>query len=53
MLLDPQARGRSYLRGTFVEEMVNGHVKGNRNYTLELHKVLTMELIQRQFLDRN
>jgi asparagine synthase (glutamine-hydrolysing) len=53
MLLDSQVRSRSYLRGGVVERMVNGHTKGNRNYTLALHKLLTTELIHRQFLDCN
>ena len=31
--------------------MVGGHLKGDRNYTNEIHKVLTLELLYRLFLD--
>jgi hypothetical protein len=34
-----------------VETIVRGHLKGDRNYTNELHKVLTLELFHRQLLD--
>jgi hypothetical protein len=30
---------------------VKGHLKGERNYTTEIHKVLTLELVHRLFLD--
>ncbi len=53
MLLDSRARCRSYLSGNILEKIVNSHIKGNRNYTLELHKLLTVELIHRQFLEQN
>jgi len=53
VLLDSRARNRPYLRGAFLEEMVKGHLRGNRNYTVEIHKVLSLELIQQQLLERN
>ena len=53
MLLDHAACSRSYLQRKTVEKMVNGHVKGNRNHTLELHKLLTTELIHRTLLNHN
>jgi asparagine synthase (glutamine-hydrolysing) len=53
VLLDPRTLDRSYLRGGAVAEMVNGHLKGKRNYTLEIHKLLTMELVQRELIERN
>jgi len=28
-----------------------GHLKGNRNYTTEIHRLLSMELLHRLFLD--
>jgi hypothetical protein len=31
--------------------MVNGHLKGDRNYTTTIHKMLTLELLHRQFFD--
>ncbi len=33
--------------------MVQAHLRGNRNYTKEIHKALTPELIHRLFLDQN
>ena len=52
-LLDPRAAGRFYLRPGVLEAMVRGHTSGRRNYTLELHKALTVELIHRLFVDGN
>jgi asparagine synthase (glutamine-hydrolysing) len=51
MLLDPRTLSRPYLERRQLEAMVEGHLKGNRNYTAEIHKVLTLELIHRLFLD--
>ncbi len=51
MLLDSRAMSRSYIERKGLETVVRGHVKGDRNYTTELHKVLTLELIHRLFLD--
>jgi asparagine synthase (glutamine-hydrolysing) len=52
ILLDPRTLGRSFLRKPALEELVRGHVGGYRNYTSELHKLLTIELVQRQLIDR-
>jgi hypothetical protein len=30
---------------------VSRHAKGDRNYTTEIHKLLTLELIHRRFID--
>jgi len=51
MLLDRKTLSRPYLDRNMVETVVNGHLKGNRNYTTEIHKLLTLELIQRLFVD--
>ena len=51
MLLDPLSLSRPYLERKRVEEIVRGHLKGDRNYTNEIHKVLTLELLHRLFLD--
>lgn len=51
MLLDPLSLSRPYLDRKGVEAMVQGHLAGYRNYTNELHKVLTLELLHRTFLD--
>ncbi len=51
VLLDPRTLSRPYLEKKKVEMVVNGHLKGDRNYTTEIHKVLTLELLHRVFLD--
>jgi asparagine synthase (glutamine-hydrolysing) len=51
MLLDPRTLSRPYLEGKRLETVVRGHLKGDRNYTTEIHKVLTLELLHRLFLD--
>jgi asparagine synthase (glutamine-hydrolysing) len=50
-LLDQRTLSRPYLERNAVEMMVSGHLKGNRNYTSEIHTVLTLELIHRLFID--
>ena len=51
MLLDPRTLSRPYLDRKQVERIVQGHLKGGRNYTTAIHKVLTLELIHRLFID--
>lgn len=51
MLLDPRSLSRPYLQRKGLENIVSGHLKGNRNFTTEIHKVLTLELMHRLFLD--
>lgn len=51
MLLDPRTLSRPYLNRNGVEGVVRGHLGGTRNYTSEIHKVLTLELIHRLFID--
>ena len=51
MLLDPRTLSRPYLERRRLEAVVGGHLKGDRNYTTEIHKVLTLELLHRLFLD--
>jgi asparagine synthase (glutamine-hydrolysing) len=51
ILLDPRALARPYLERDGVEAVVRGHVKGNQNYTTEIHRLLTLELLHRLFLD--
>jgi hypothetical protein len=36
-----------------LEEILKAHVKGNRNYAFEIHKILTLEFIQRQLIELN
>jgi len=51
MLLDPRTLSRPYLERRRLEAVVRGHLQGKRNYTTEIHKVLTLELLHRLFLD--
>jgi asparagine synthase (glutamine-hydrolysing) len=51
MLLDHRSLTRPYIERKGLEAMVHGHLRGDRNHTTELHKVLTLELIHRLFLD--
>jgi asparagine synthase (glutamine-hydrolysing) len=53
MLLDSKTLSRPYLDRAHVETVVKGHLNGNRNYTTEIHQLLTVELIHRLFLDSN
>jgi asparagine synthase (glutamine-hydrolysing) len=51
ILLDPRTLTRSYLDRVTVEAVVRGHIKGDRNYTTEIHRLLTLELLHRLFVD--
>jgi asparagine synthase (glutamine-hydrolysing) len=51
MLLDSRTLARPYLNRAFVEGIVEGHLSGTRNYTSEIHELLTLELVHRLFVD--
>ncbi len=51
ILLDPRALARPYLERAGVEAIVNCHLKGTRNFTTEIHRLLSLELMHRLFLD--
>jgi asparagine synthase (glutamine-hydrolysing) len=51
MLFDPRSLSRPYIDRKGLEAVVRGHLKGAWNYTTELHKLLTLEIIHRLFLD--
>jgi asparagine synthase (glutamine-hydrolysing) len=51
MLLDSRTLSRPYLERSGVEAVVRGHLNGKRNYTSEIHKILTLELLHRLFFD--
>ena len=53
MLLDPRSLARPYVEPKAVRTVVEGHIKGNRNYTTEIHRLLTLELTHRLFVDSN
>jgi asparagine synthase (glutamine-hydrolysing) len=50
-LLDERTLSRPYLERGTVEKLVQGHVKGDRNYTTAIHKLLTLEHLHRLFID--
>ena len=51
MLLDPLTLSRPYLNRKTVESVVSSHVKGERNYTTAIHKLLSLELIHRLLVE--
>jgi asparagine synthase (glutamine-hydrolysing) len=53
ILFDPRSLARPYLEPKAVRAVVDGHIKGNRNYTTEIHRLLTLELTHRLFVDSN
>jgi len=53
ILLDPLTLSRPYLDRKAVEAVVRHHLKGDRNYTTEIQKLLSLELFHRIFIDSN
>lgn len=51
MLLDPRSLSRPYIDKRSLAAIVRGHLKGVRNYTQEIHKLLAIEILQRQLLE--
>ena len=51
MLLDSRTLSRPYLQASAVQAIVKGHLKGDRNYTTAIHRILTLEHLHRLFLD--
>ena len=51
LLLDSRALSRPYVERSAVDAVVHGHVSGRRNYTTELHKLISLELVHRVFVD--
>jgi asparagine synthase (glutamine-hydrolysing) len=51
ILLDKRTRDRPYFNARRIEGMVKSHIEGKGNYTLEIHRVLTSELLQRQLIE--
>src|SRR5882724_7641397 len=52
-LLDSDARSRPYLRANSLEKILKAHTSGQRNYAFEIHKILTLEFIQRRLIELN
>ena len=53
MLLDSRSLSRPYIDRKGLESIVEGHLRGDRNYTNEIHKVMTLELVHRLFIDHH
>jgi asparagine synthase (glutamine-hydrolysing) len=51
MLLDERTLSRPYWDRRAVEAVVRGHLVEGKNYTSEIHTLLTVELIHRLFVD--
>lgn len=51
MLLDSRTLNRPYLQRQTVERVVDGHLRGDRNFTTAIHKILTLEHLHRLFID--
>jgi asparagine synthase (glutamine-hydrolysing) len=51
ILLDQRSLARPYVVPKGIQATVNGHLRGDRNYTTEIHRLLTLELTHRLFLD--
>ncbi len=51
LLLDPRSLSRPHVQRRTVEAIVMGHLSGMRNYTLEIHRLLTLELLMRSLVD--
>ncbi|HZQ21091.1 MAG TPA: asparagine synthase-related protein [Terriglobales bacterium] len=51
MLLDSRTLCRPYWQKNNLQAMVEHHIKGDRNYTNEIHRVLSLELLHRVLLD--
>jgi asparagine synthase (glutamine-hydrolysing) len=47
LLLDSRSLSRSYIERRGLQAVVHGHLRGHRNYTAEIHKVITLELVHR------
>jgi asparagine synthase (glutamine-hydrolysing) len=53
ILFDSRSLARPYLEPKAVQAVVDGHIKGNRNYTTEIHRLLALEFAHRLFVDSN
>ena len=52
MLLDRRTLSRPYIEPNRLRSIVESHLSGTRNYTMEIHKLLTLELVHRLFIDQ-
>src|ERR1700739_4417474 len=50
-LFDSKSLMRPWVVPSKVKSMVSSHLKGNRNYTIEIHRLLSLEILHRLFFD--
>ena len=51
ILLDARTLSRSYLNRKTLEQIVLSHTAGSRNYTVEIGRMMALELIQRELIE--
>jgi asparagine synthase (glutamine-hydrolysing) len=51
MLLDPRSLARPYLAASAVRTIVESHLARTANHTIDIHKLLTLELLQRTLVE--
>jgi len=51
ILLDPRSLSRPFVEPQKLESIVRGHIEGRQNNTVAIHKMLTLELVHRLFID--
>lgn len=51
ILLDPRTLARPYFRAAALEQIVEDHLRGRRNFTSEIHRALSIELLHRTLID--
>ncbi len=52
VLLDPRTLSRPYLDRRRVEQIVLNHTSGRENHTLDIHRILSSELMHRQLIEQ-
>jgi asparagine synthase (glutamine-hydrolysing) len=52
ILLDSRTCSRPYLNSQRLKQIVKDHTEGRRNHTLEIHRILTSELLQRKLIEQ-
>jgi asparagine synthase (glutamine-hydrolysing) len=52
VLLDSRTLSRPYLNRKVVEAIVSRHLKGDQNFTVPIHQLLTLELTQRLLVEQ-
>jgi asparagine synthase (glutamine-hydrolysing) len=52
IILDPRTIGLPFFRGKYLEEIVECHIKGERNFTREINCILTCALLQRNLIEQ-